>query len=259
MNFAQKHQPTNVNELVFRDPRLAQIIKDYAAGLRHEHLLLEGPTSSGKSIAASMILKERFTPKFGNEYTSIFHGQGFDHREIKQIEGHWNFQMMESLAISVIDEVDFATADGRREIRKLIDSKSFGTLICTTNFVNKLEHAFVSRFRVEHVAVPVASDWHLRALQILQAEGHSVTMAQVQRLMSNFSGHARDFMRDVQDVHLALLQARTASNAEGRVSSGNTCAVSTSDTPKIVPNGVKLASPAKPKSVPPAGNGQTSS
>lgn len=256
MNFAQKHQPTNVNELVFRDARLVQIIKEYASGLRHEHLLLEGPTSSGKSIAASMILKERFTPKFGDEYTSIFHGQGFDHREIKQIEGHWNFQMMEGLAISVIDEVDFATADGRREIRKLIDSKSFGTLICTTNFVNKLEYAFVSRFRVEHVAVPVASDWHSRALQILQAEGHSVTMAQVQRLMANFSGHARDFLRELQDVHLALLQARSASQTKGSASE-NSHALTTTTTPSVVRNGIKLASPAKPRSVPPAGNGQS--
>ncbi|GAB5431035.1 MAG: hypothetical protein EpisKO_04050 [Epibacterium sp.] len=258
MNFAQKHQPTNVKDLVFRDARLGRIISEYAAGLRHEHLLLEGPTSSGKSIAASMIVKEQLSATLGSDYISTYHGQGFDHRTVVEIQGDWNIQMMSGAAYSVIDEVDFASAEGRRQIRKLIDGKSYGTLICTTNFLNKLEHAFVSRFRVEHVAVPVASDWHSRALQILQAEGHAVTMAQVRRLMSDFSGHARDFMRELEDVHLGLLSAQSASRASASTST-DSYQVSTTEKPSIVPNGVQLASPARPKSLPPAGNGQTTS
>lgn len=255
MEFSQKHKPKLINDLVFQDPHVAQVIADYAAGLRSKHLLLEGPTSSGKSIAAEMILKERLSAHFGDDYTSVYYGKNLDHRTIKQIEGDWNFQMMSGAAYSVIDEVDFASADGRRDIRKLIDTKSFGTLICTTNFVNKLEHAFVSRFLVLSIAVPAPADWHDRATQILQAEGHAVTLPQVQRLMANFTGHAREFIDEVETVHLGLLRAR-AKTQSGAGSSAQPYSVVSSAKPTVVPNGIMLPNGLAPAST---GNGKSQS
>jgi hypothetical protein len=258
MKFSQKHKPKLINDLVFQDPHVAQVIADYAAGLRSKHLLLEGPTSSGKSIAAEMILKERLSANLGNSYTRSFHGQGLDHRTIRQIEGEWNMQMMYGSAYSVIDEVDFASADGRRDIRKLIDEKSFGTLICTTNFVNKLEHAFVSRFLVLTIAVPAPTDWHLRALQILQAEDHDVTLPQVQRLMANFTGHAREFIDEVENVHLGLLRAR-AKTQSGAGSAAQPYSVVSSAKPTVVPNGIMLPNGLAPKAATSTDNGKSQS
>jgi replication factor C subunit 3/5 len=256
MKFTKKHEPKKIKDLVFKDPHVAQIISDYGAGLRDKHLLLEGPTSSGKSIAASMILKERLSASLGDDYTSVFHGQGLDHRTIKTIEGDWNVQMMFGSAYSVIDEVDFATADGRREIRKFIDTKSFGTLICTTNFLHKLEHAFVSRFFVVNVSVPAPTDWHSRALQILQAEGHAVISAQVQRLMANFSGHARDFIDEVENVHLGLLRARAAAQSNAGPTNKRRSVI-TNTRPIIVSKGIRLSNGATPKTATPTGNGKS--
>ena len=258
MKFTQKHKPNTIKDLVFRDPHVARIIADYGAGLREKHLLLEGPTSSGKSIAAEMIVKERLSAHLGDDYTSVFHGQGFDHHTIKQIEGDWNFQMMSGAALSVIDEVDFASADGRREIRKFIDEKSFGTLICTTNFVNKLEHAFVSRFFVVKVSVPAPTDWHMRALQILQAEGHRVTLTHVQGLMANFSGHAREFIDEVENVHLGLLRAR-AKTQSGAGSAAQPYSVVSSAKPTVVPNGIMLPNGLAPKTASSTDNGKSQS
>lgn len=205
MSFRQKHQPDSVSDLVFRDPGVAQIVKEYADGTRTKHLLLEGPTSSGKSEAARMILKERLFSTLGPAYSSIYHGQGFNAAMLKQIEGDWNMQIMYSgSAYSVIDEVDFAGTAGSREIREFIDRKSFGTLICTTNNLHKLEDPFVSRFRVVKIEAPLPADWHQRALTILQSEGHAVSLAQVQTLFTNFTGHARDFMDMVEDAHINL-------------------------------------------------------
>jgi len=213
MNFHQKHQPATINDLVFQDPAVAQIIKEYASGARTKHLLLEGPTSSGKSEAARMILHERLSPHLGADYTSTYHGQGFDAHTTKQINGDWNIQMWNKVAYSIIDEIDFANADGRREIRKLIDDKRFGTLICTTNHISKLEPAFVSRFYVMNIQLPSASDWHNRAKIILNAEGHLVSLGQVQKIMSNFSGHAREFIDFIEDAHIELLKTRHSASA----------------------------------------------
>lgn len=213
MSFRQKHQPASVSDLVFRDPGVAQIVKEYADGTRTKHLLLAGPTSTGKSEAARMILKERLFANMGAAYSSIYHGEGFNAAVLKQIAGDWNLQMMSAgSAYSVIDEVDFAKITGCREIRKFIDSKDYGTLICTTNNLHLLEDAFVSRFRVLAVEPPLPADWHQRALTILQSEGHAVTLAQVQLWFTNFSGHARDFMDMVEDAHINLKRRASITN-----------------------------------------------
>ena len=245
MTFHKKHQPTSISELVFQDPAVAQKIKEYASGTRAKHLLLEGPTSSGKSEAARMILQERLSPYLGAQYAPTYHGQGFDHNTTAQIEGEWNMQMTYGVAYSIIDEIDFANAAGRREIRKLIDEKSFGTLICTTNHISKLETAFVSRFNVIKVEVPSASDWHSRAKQILNAEGHPVSLEQVQRIMSNFSGHAREFIDFIEDAHIALLKARQPNSFV------------THATPKIVSKGIMLPHGSSPKAATPTDNGKS--
>lgn len=222
MSFRQKHQPASVSDLVFRDPGVAQIVKEYADGTRTKHLLLEGPTSTGKSEAARMILKERLLNAMGPAYSSIYHGEGFNAAVLKQISGDWNLQMMSAgSAYSVIDEVDFAKITGCREIRKFIDNKDYGTLICTTNNLHLLEPAFVSRFRVVAVDLPLPADWHQRALTILQSEGHAVTLAHVQTLFSSFSGHARDFMDLVEDAHIKLSRSATSNPPRTKVLPAN--------------------------------------
>ena len=226
MSFPQKHQPSAIEDLVFRDPRVAQIIAEYARGTRTKHLLLEGPTSTGKSEAARMIQKVRFFATMGPAYSSIYHGQGLNTATLKQTEGDWNMQMSFSgCAYTVIDEVDFAGNAGCNEIRKFIDSKSYGTLICTTNNIHKLDPAFVSRFRRVTVQPPRPADWHQRALTILQSEGHAVTMIMIQTLFANFTGHARDFMDLVEDAHINLSRSSPANASRTTASPANRRAV----------------------------------
>ena len=226
MSFPQKHQPSAIEDLVFRDPRVAQIIAEYARGTRTKHLLLEGPTSTGKSEAARMIQKVRFFATMGPAYSSIYHGQGLNTATLKQTEGDWNMQMSFSgCAYTVIDEVDFAGNAGCNEIRKFIDSKSYGTLICTTNNIHKLDPAFVSRFRRVTVQPPRPADWHQRALTILQSEGHAVTMIMIQTLFANFTGHARDFMDLVEDAHINLSRSSPANASRTMPSPANRRAV----------------------------------
>jgi replication factor C subunit 3/5 len=223
MSFRQKHQPAAIKDLVFRDPKVAQIVAEYADGTRTKHLLLEGSTSSGKSEAARLIIKERLSTTMGPSYNSIYHGQGFNTGVLKQIEGDWNTQMSFSgCAYSVINEVDFAGNPGCREIRKFIDSKEHGTLICTTNHLHKLEPAFVSRFYVVEVEPPLAAHWYLRALDILQSEGHAVTMPIIQALFANFNGHARDFMDVVEDANIKQRSSRASSAGHPVTKAGST-------------------------------------
>jgi replication factor C subunit 3/5 len=237
MNFRQKHEPASINDLVFRDPLVAQVISQYATGQRTKHLLLEGPTSTGKSEAARMILKERLFATMGPAYSSIYHGQGFNAAALKQIEGDWNIQMMTGWAYSVIDEVDYAGSTGCRDIARFTASKAYGTMIFTTNNPNKLDASFISRCYVLKVEPPLPTDWHQRGLTILQSEGHAVTLALVQTLFANFTGHARDFMDLVEDAHLRLLGNRSAAASRAQVHAAN--------QPALV--GVKIHNTMKPK------------
>lgn len=215
MSFRQKHQPAKIEDLVFRETRVKQIVTEYADGTRTKHLLLEGPTSSGKSETARLILNARLTATMGSDYSSIYHGQGFNAATINQIDGDWNMQMsFAGCAYSVIDEVDFAGQSGARDIRKFIDGKKYGTMICTTNNLHKLEPAFVSRFLVVRIDPPLPADWYARAVDILKAEGHPITMAHIQTLFRSFTGHARDFMDLVEDADIKLKRSAKAAPAQ---------------------------------------------
>jgi replication factor C subunit 3/5 len=208
MSFLRKHRPQSVSDLVFADPAVAKIIREYAAGVRTGHLLLEGPSGSGKSSAAQLIWQARASGKMCAAFPPVHYGKGFDDTNIKRINGEWAFQMLDGFAYTIIDEVDAATPNARYDIRDLIDNTAYGTIICTTNHLHKLEPAFIKRFKVVNVEVPTVDQWWQRALYILRQEGHSVSLGQLQGLMADFDGDVRDFVRHLETVSIDLNVAR---------------------------------------------------
>jgi replication factor C subunit 3/5 len=214
MSFLRKHQPQSVSDLVFADPTVAKIIREYAAGVRTDHLLLEGPSGSGKSSAARLIWQARTLGKMCAAYPPVHYGKGFDETNIKRINGEWAFQMLDGIAYTIIDEVDAATPSARYDIRNLIDNTSYGTVICTTNHLHKLEPAFIKRFEVVSMQVPAVGQWWQRALYILRQEGHSVSLQHLQGLMAGFDGDVRDFVRRLETVSIDLNAARNGMSSQ---------------------------------------------
>ena len=59
MKFEEKYAPTQFSDLIFEEQSVAERLAEYAANLRHRHLLLVGDYGVAKSTTAMMIAKER--------------------------------------------------------------------------------------------------------------------------------------------------------------------------------------------------------
>jgi DNA polymerase III delta prime subunit len=205
MTFIKQHSPKQIADLVFNDPNVAMTIADYAHGLRDKHLLLYGPAGSGKSIAAQMILETRVGDLAGTAVASPIHAKNYAFDDFGPLLNDWSVQKMQGVprGYTVIDEVDQFSVTMLQKLRAFIDSTELGTIICTTNHLQKLDDPFKDRFRALLVERPTVSDWTARAQSILAAEGVTLTAQQVARLLNGFQGSARQLIEWLEDYVLA--------------------------------------------------------
>lgn len=206
MTFSKKYRPLTVNDLVFRDPQHRSVVQNYANGTASRHLMLYGPPGSGKSEAARIILESRLGVGTDGARSEIHHGQGITVDFINNLPsmvGAQTFLGFTGHAL-VIDEVDFLDRSAQRALRKVIDEGLDGLLICTTNNLHKLEEAFRDRFKKVHLERPLVQDWEARAQHIMEQEGYPLDLRQVQMLLSEFEGSARDFLEWLEDSSIDL-------------------------------------------------------
>jgi replication factor C subunit 3/5 len=167
MTFVERHRPRSVQDLVFADPTVAAIIDRYAYRRPTKPLLLYGAPGTGKSKAifnkilnmAQIQMWPRGTP-----------------------------------AIIVIDEIDEFEDKLPGKTRTFVEQHKSVQLLASTNYIKKIKPALQSRMRCVEVKKPSNADWVPRAHAILTAEGATVSHNDVQQLMQNFTGDARDFI-----------------------------------------------------------------
>ncbi|MBF9045918.1 AAA family ATPase [Rhodobacterales bacterium LSUCC0031] len=206
MSFLTRHSPQRIADLVFRDATVANIIDDYAQGLRDNHLLLYGPAGSGKSIAAQIILKTQTGDLFGSAVAQPINPRDYSFDDFNPLLNDWGFQRTHGVprGYTVIDEVDFFSDRMREKLRALIDSTKLGTIIATTNNLHKLDEPLKDRFRKLLIERPIAADWTARAQAIFAAEGVSLSTQQVSILLNGFDGSARELIEWLEDYTLGF-------------------------------------------------------
>lgn len=208
MTFEEKHQPRSISDLVFHDPRVAQIISEYAAGKRHKNLLLYGPPGSGKSETARILVDTLCPGTAGSMVNEHINPKNFKGTDFSQILSSWSAQTGlggAARGFIVIDEVDWFADKMKHQLRGFIDDHKSGTIICTTNNLHLLDDPLKSRFLKLHVEWPTADDWLPRAQSILAAEGFNLTRADVRMLLQGFAGDARALTDWLQGCVLNLM------------------------------------------------------
>ena len=209
-NFIDRHLPKTINDLVFHDPQVEQTIREYATGQRTKHLLLYGPTGSGKSEAARMLVDTLCPNTAGSPANERINPKNFAGKDMGFIERTWFMQMGFGGAARgwiVIDEVDWFAANKMHELRGFIDDTKLGSIICTTNHLHALDDPLKGRFKKLHVEWPTVEDWLPRAKAILAAEGHHLSDLQMRSLLQGFAGSARDLLEWLENYVLALRQS----------------------------------------------------
>ena len=181
MTFRNNHEPKSFNDLIFRDPGVEQVLRDYADGNRTKHLILHGPKGSGKSCAAQMILKSRLPINFPDVPTTPLNGRTDQKRKDWEIiRSNWNIHLYNSgRGYTQIDEVDRYSQIMLDQLDEYLEHDRLGTVIMTTNHLEELDEWFTDRCAIVKMLRPTASDMIDRAHAILQAEGYNYTRQQV--------------------------------------------------------------------------------
>ena len=205
MIFAQKHRPQSVNDLVFAETHVRDLVIRYATKRPSKSLLLYGAPGTGKSEAIRLIAETIF--KQANVEGALFAHNGADATPdvFNRILNEANMQMLQGMerALIIVDEVDEYEGKLPSKMRTFIEQHPSVQFLCTTNYINKIKPALLSRFRAVEVKKPTSSDWVPRALQIFQAEGCEVSQAQVAQMLQHFIGDARDLIDLVEEYILS--------------------------------------------------------
>lgn len=216
MTFAERHRPRSVQDLVFADPTVAAIINRYAHARPSKPLLLFGAPGTGKSEALRLIAETQFV-QAGIE-CGDFTLNGAD--AVKGIyDKMLNMAQLQmwpvgTPAIIVIDEIDDLEDAFPGKTRTFLEQHKSVQLLASTNYIKKIKPALQSRMRCVEVKKPSHSDWVPRAMDILTQEGAAVTQAQVQQIMQNFTGDARDFIDYLEEQVHAGRQCTAAASAQ---------------------------------------------
>jgi replication factor C subunit 3/5 len=203
MTFRQNHEPQSLNDLIFHDPAVEQVLREYATGQRTKHLILHGPKGSGKSCAAQMILKERLPNNFPDMTTASINGRTDRKRKTwDHICMNWSFQNS-SRGYTHIDEVDRYKEDLLDQLDEFLEHDRIGTIIMTTNHLENLDEWFTDRCATVELLRPTASDMIDRAYAILQAEGYNYSRQQVGSMLSSFRGSLRKMVEALETYVLS--------------------------------------------------------
>lgn len=203
MTFIHSHEPKCFDDLVFQDPRVEQILREYNEGERKKHLLLHGPKGSGKSCAARMILCNRLGSEAEAKFAYL-NGRVDEKRKSWDIIWKtWGFQRgSEDCSYFHIDEVDRYSEKLRDQLDEFLD-KTTGTLIMTTNHIEELDEWFTDRCRVLEIHRPQLEDLLQRSCNILAKEGYEYTEDEVRSMLAGFAGSLRTLVEWLEDKVLA--------------------------------------------------------
>ena len=215
MTFAERHRPRSVQDLVFADPNVAAIIDRYAHARPSKPLLLYGAPGTGKSEALRLIAETQFAQAGIECEDFTLNGADAAKNIYDKMLNMAQMQMWPAgtPAIIVFDEIDELEDLLPGKTRTFIEQHKSVQLLASTNYIKKLKPALQSRLRCVELKKPSPMDWVPRAHAILTAEGATVTQTQVQQIMQNFTGDARDFIDYLEEqVHAGRQYASAASS-----------------------------------------------
>jgi replication-associated recombination protein RarA len=192
MNFRQKYVPQSYDDLVIADPDLIFIVAEYCEGNLDHHLLLYGPPGTGKSEMARIIAE---APVRGGHFDRIHASDAAEEFEDRVL----NSLSLQSIGASVrpcfvIDEVDDLPQKLQPTLAKLLENHSYGTFICTTNNIHRLNAKMADRMSAYKVLPPTGADCLDRAHWIMSQELGDCDKQLLAETLADFSGSIRQMM-----------------------------------------------------------------
>ena len=206
MKFEHKHRPHSLADIIFADAHVAGVIQDTASGIRDKHIILHGPSGSGKSETAHLLQKARLSSEAQGIFADPIHAKTYEHESFDPILTTWNWQIMAGARMGcvVIDEVDQFSTAMQQKLRAFVDRYSMGLILCTTNNLHAVDPPLQDRCRCLKITYPTIEQWVPRAQAILAREGIELTPQQTCDLLEGFENSGRKMMDWLEDTVVDL-------------------------------------------------------
>jgi replication-associated recombination protein RarA len=187
MNTIYHYRPKGIDEFVFATDKLERQIRRYTDGKTTMPLVLHGTYGTGKSLLAELIPRA-----IDGDEVSVNKINAEDLNNKKEVRAKFsrsaNFDRLfsvggQTMGYTVVEEVNFdPTAKGA--LRTCLDDMSGRELfIFTTNEVEKLDRALLSRSEVVEVLPAPPDRFFNRAKHIVSSEGVEITDAVLRDLL----------------------------------------------------------------------------
>jgi replication factor C subunit 3/5 len=209
MTFAIKYAPHSFDDLVIEKENIRRRLQQYADGTRTKHLLIYGPTGTGKSATARVIMETRLGPELA-KFTEPFEGSKFIAADLQKMMNfyYWHSASKVKVGVTIINEIDLLSVSLREKVKSLMDEMGhLGQIIATTNNLHALNASMLRRF--DKIELPVLSvDGCMKRAQcILRAEGIEMSDEDLRYQLEGFAGDLDDMASVLEDIALEHTEA----------------------------------------------------
>ena len=206
MTFASKYAPHSFDDLVIEKENIRRRLQQYADGTRTKHLLIYGPTGTGKSATARVIMETRVGREMA-DFTGCLEGSRFVASDLDVLlkNSRWQSFSGAKCPVNIINEIDLLSVSLREKVKSLMDDNNdLGQIIATTNNLHVLSAPMLRRF--DKIELPVLSvDGCMnRAQCILQAEGIEMSDEDLRYQLEGFAGDLDDMASVLEDIYLEM-------------------------------------------------------
>lgn len=228
MKFELKYAPQSINEFVFPDTFVENVVREYIAKDMHCHLLMHGTHGAGKTSLAKLLpieVAKKHNPSAVKPNYDFYCGEDVPHPSKVGVSLAFadNFGDLPRYLI-LIDEADMMKPPVMRGLKKAIDkNERYTSFIFCTNRFDLMDEGIVSRCVELPFIKSNIQGMKKRAEDILASEGVSVPGQQLDDLIRHSNGDFRKLLQSLEMVCYQVsespsVQVATKPNASTRTS-----------------------------------------
>ncbi|CAH6421784.1 Replication factor C small subunit [uncultured virus] len=212
--WVEKYRPKTLDEIMYHE-RIISTLKTFIKNKCLPHLLLYGPSGTGKTSCITACAKElygKYYPVMVMELNaSDDRGIEVVRNRIKQFVSSKNVFYGETekernniFKLVILDETDAMTGDAQAILRKIVEKYTYNTRFCLIcNYIQNIIPALQSRCARFRFTPLDDKSILFRVNQIISRENIKVTKSGINTILKRANGDMRKVLNNLQSVSMA--------------------------------------------------------
>lgn len=181
--WVEKHRPTSIEHVIMPDQRLRKIFSGFVHAKQIPNILMYGGPGTGKTSLSLALIRD-----LGVERVDVLKINCSDEKIDAlrdKVKGFATTMATGAFKVVRLEEFDYLGHDAQALLRALIEEVSGSCrFIATCNYINKVTPALRSRFQEFNISSPGRDDVIVLAAEILEAEGVSFTVEDIDKAVA---------------------------------------------------------------------------